>query len=382
MKINKKIRLIFIFCFMVLSLTGCSSNNSAKNVAESMVKYLSQEKYEKISNLVYQGNSYFDEEVFMQILEDNNLLIPGNSKIKIKEVGKEIKDVDGNSTIRVKIEIDNKSIYNIDTIQIDGKWYVYVPNFYDVDIVLAVPKNSTVKLNNKKLTDDYKITQEVSFNVQHPSISTLLNLDNVLMETYVIKNPLKGEYSIELDGEDNITDVIYTYNDIYNVDSSNYVYDYSDDKGVTYVFNINKEDENVKAFVDDYLEDIYSNAVLNKTIEGVEKYFDKDSDDYDDIESDYEDAISNFGDAQSNSLPNTYYDDFKISKLEYKGIYNYNDDNIVVCFTYRLDYKYHKKNKDGSNYDSDYNKTVNTIMVLKKTEKGYIIKKGHNLFIN
>ena len=152
---SSKVFLLLIVLLVPFFLTGCGANNSAKDVATEMVEKLSKGNYKNMDKIFYQEKDcYFDDTAFEKTIKDEKLDIEGNKKIKVKEVGEEITNDDGDTTVEVKIAIDDDKIFTIDTIKKDGKWYVYEPDFYDGSMEIVVPNGSTVKLNNKKLSKD------------------------------------------------------------------------------------------------------------------------------------------------------------------------------------------------------------------------------------
>ena len=128
----KKIFLLFILLVIPFMVTGCGKNSSAKDVAVEMVTRLSKDNYENIGDIFYQEkDSYFDEAAFKELIQDKELNISGNKTIKVKEVGSEITDQEtGNIKVEVQIAIDDNKVFNVDTIKVGNKWYVYEPDFY------------------------------------------------------------------------------------------------------------------------------------------------------------------------------------------------------------------------------------------------------------
>lgn len=376
---NKVIKVLSLLVLLVVPflLTGCGSNNTPKNVAVEMVERLSEDNYKNIGKLFYQEeNSYFDEEVFKDLVEEKNLNISGNSKIKVKSVGDEITNSDGNSTVKVQIAIDNGKIFNVNTIKVKNKWYVYAPNFYDGNIEIVVPKGSKVKFNDKTLSKSYLKTKETDVTVTYPSTYRKVELEDVNMDVYTIKNVIKGKYSVSVEGDNlnTVKDVVYTYSKSRSSSSSNYDYDkdYSNNK-VTYMFKLSMEGSEVKTFVKDYLNNIYKNAVETHSFDGVKKYFDEDSSKYNEIKSGYESLINKVG-VKGEST--SYLDSFEIENLDYEGIYYYDDNNIAAIFSYKAEYK---SNYTNNSFDRSFN--LKTILILKKDSKGnFVITNGYQIF--
>ena len=170
MKKVQKVFLLLAILVLPFMVTGCGKNSSAKDVAVQMVTKLSKDDYKNIGRIFYQEkDSYFDEEAFKKLIQDKELNISGNKTIKVKEVGEEITDSEtGYSKVEVKIAIDDNKIFNIDTIKVGNKWYVYEPDFYDGNIEIAVPSGTTVKFNGKTLNKSLKKTKETDTKVYYP----------------------------------------------------------------------------------------------------------------------------------------------------------------------------------------------------------------------
>ena len=155
----KKFKIFLLLIFVMCFVTGCSNDNeSAESVALAMVERLSDDDYEGIGELFYQDEDvYFDEKVFQKLIEDKKLNISGNKTMEVTEIGSEITNEDGYVQSRVKILIDEDRTFNLDTIEVDGKWYVYDESFYDNGIVVVVPDGATLKLNGNEVDKSYYI---------------------------------------------------------------------------------------------------------------------------------------------------------------------------------------------------------------------------------
>ena len=373
----KKIFLLFILLIIPFMVTGCGKNSSAKDVAIEMVTRLSKDNYKNIGDIFYQEkDSYFDDAVFKELIQDKELNISGNKTIKVKEVGSEITDQEtGNVKVEVKIAIDDNKIFNIDTIKVGSKWYVYEPDFFDGNVEIIVPKDSTVKFNGKKLDKNYKKTKEEDFTVKYPDSYKSVKLEDVKVDVYRINNVLKGKYNVSVKSKNSseIKDVVYTYGES-GKSSNNYDTDtdYSD-KTIQYTFKLSVEDKDVNSFVKTYLDTIYSKAA-NGSFDNIKNFFDEECEDYDDVKKYYEKLITK---ATKTDSSYSYASDFKVADFKQKATYYYNDDAIVTMFEYELQYK---MNYTSSSYDKTYD--VKTILVLKKDSKGnYVITDGNNMFV-
>ena len=375
---KRKTQIIYLLLVLLLVplVTGCGKNNSAKDVAVEMVTRLSKDNYKNMGDIFYHDeDSYFDEVAFKELVQDKKMNISGNKTIKVKEVGDEITDSKtGYPKVRVAISIDDNKIFNIDTIKVGNKWYVYDPYFYDGNVEIVVPNGTTVKFNGKTLNKKYMKTKEVDTKVKFPGSYSGVDLENVKMDTYTVKNVLSGKYSVSVKGKTTkeIKDIVYTYSKT-NETSENYERetDYLS-KTKTYTFKLKSDGKEVENYVKSYLDTVYSNATTN-TFDGVAKYFDSSSEKYNDIKTNYEDLVNKCKKEDSYS----YASDFEIKNLDFKGAYYYDDNNIVAIFEYNLTYK---MNYTSSTYDRKYD-TKSVLLLKKDSKEKYVIKDGYNIFV-
>ena len=376
MKKLTKIVCLLLVLTIIPFLTGCSNgSSSAKGVAVEMVTRLSKDNYKNIGSIFYHEDSYFDETAFKELVKSKRLNISGNKTIKVKEVGEEITDSKtGNIKVTVRIKIDQDKTFNVDTMKVGNKWYVYDPNFYDGNIEVVVPSGTTVKFNGKELSKKSVETDETDIKVYYPESYRYVKLEKVKMDTYTIKNVISGKYAISIKTKDSdeVKDILYTYSES-GKSSDNYTKDtdYSEHTK-KYTFKVNSKDKDVEAYVKGYLDNIYKTATTG-TFDDVAKYFDKDSKEYSTIKSNYESLAKN-SKKDGNS---SYYSDFEVKDLDIKSISYYDDNNIVVCLSYNLNYK---SNYSSSSYDRKYD--TKSILVLKKDSKEkYVITNGNNIFV-
>ena len=379
----KKIFLVMTLGIMSLVMAGCSANSSATKVAKEMVKRLGKEDYSGIEKIFYQEEgTIFDEKAFKELIEQKGLNIKDNKKIEIKEEGAEITNEDGFITSKIKINIDNNKIFVIDTIEVDGKWYVYEPDFYDKDIVIIVPDDAKVSINDVKLKKENKETRKIDVTVKHPDYSyASVKLEDVEMLAYVLKKPLKGTYSITVETDKVVKDVIMTYANRSEIDSTNYTYESSSEDGMTYFFNNVEETSNkdVEKFVGEYLNAMLEAGNNKSEFYSISKYYDVKNGSYS-FETKYEEYIEDIGDANKETTStNRYYDTFKLESVEYKGFKTYNDNTIAVKLTYKVSYQYHTKYTSGKINDKSYTDEIKGIIILSKDGKSYKITNGYNL---
>lgn len=367
MKKLRKILLVLVFGLFTITLTGCGASSGPEKVATKMVEKLSKGDYKNMDNIFYHEDSYFSDEAFKKILTDNNLTIEGNKKVKVKEVGSEITDENGNPTVRVKISIDDNRTYNIDTVKIKNKWYVYDDSFYNGDIKISVPKGTTVTFEGKKLTGAKEEKTDVK--IKHQNSYSSVTVKDVTMNTYTIKNVLKSTYNVEVkNAKTTIKDEIGSYSNSKTSSKNNYTYDtdYNDGKYVVnYLFSFSNDNETISKFVTDYYQNIYSSANSKKSWDEVKSNFDESSENLETYKNKYEKLL--------NRLEGNY-SNYSATDIKVLKVYDFND-TVVVTTSYTFNYKYtYTYSQTEKNYDSDYN----AMLVLKKTNDGkYVITDGN-----
>ena len=373
-KLGKVLSLLLVISIIPF-ITGCGSN-TAEKVAVEMVTRLSNDNYKNIGDIFYHEDAYFDEKAFKELIQDKEMNISGNKTIKVKDVSDEITDSKtGNLKVAVRIAIDDNKYFNINTIKVGNKWFVYEPNFYDGNVEIVVPSGTKVTFNGKELNSKEKKTREVDTKVYYPDSYQNVKLENVKMDTYKVKNVLAGKYSVSVKGKDSkeIKDVVYTYTKSAKDDSDNYSKDTDyTSKTKSYTFKVKSSNAEVTKYVTDYVNNIYKTATTG-SFDDVSKYFDSKSDLYNTIKSSYE-SLAKKSKSEGNY---SYASDYEIKDLDIKGIYNYDDNNIVAILSYGLNYK---MNYSSSSYDRKYD--TKSILVLKKDSKEkYVITNGYNIFV-
>lgn len=383
---DKKKKLFLLITLCLFMLTGCKKEDTPETLANNVVDLLSNGSVEDISSYFYVENGdFFDEKTFEELLVEKGLNIDNNKTNEVIEVGAQLTDDNGNPTVKVKVIIDNNKVVNLNTVKVDEKWYVYDNTFHDKDIRIIAPKGTQVFMNDKELSSDY--LQKVSLNVKasHPNVSSnkSIVLNDVEVDAYVLKNPIIGTYKIKLVGDKVIEDEIYSYSKYGSKISSNYTSVASYTEGTTYFFNLTNDSNKVEEFVNDYLDNIYSNMVSTHSFDEVDKFFDKESDIYETVVNGYKNAVNNIGDSKKETLPNQYYDTFEVKNAKIHRINYYNNDNIIVSLSYKLSYKYHQVySNEEYNNEKEQVKDVDTIIIIRKNDEGnYVIRNGYSLFL-
>ena len=368
MKRIKYLLLVLVLLITPLMLTGCGANKneSPKTVSEAMMQMLVKDDYRGAKDIFYHEDSYFTDEAFASVVKARKLSLKGNKNYKVASVGKEIKDVDGNTTVTVTYSLDNNKTFTFNTIKVDEKWYVYDKSFYDGDIYLAVPKGATVKFDNQKLKDPENSKSTIS--VKHPKMDFSTIISDVDVDVYEVPNVLSGKYDVVIKGSNGeVKEKVGTYTNYKK--SEKYVYSYrtgyKDKKfNVTYTFNVPGKNNKAETFVNNFYKDVYNSANNKKEFKEVnEKYFDSNSKKLNNMKSTYNNLLSRIKDGRYSS----YSGFFKTTKL-----YDYGNHVVLVG---TLEIKYKTKSYSSNNL-TDRKVTKNTVLVLRKTKNGYALTDG------
>lgn len=385
---KKKFFLLTIIFTIMFILTGCSTNQETpEKVATKAVEYLSSGELEKVAELFYHpSEEFFDKDVLIELLEEKEFNLKGNKTNKVVDVSSEKKDEYNNPLVNVKVLIDNNKYINFTLVKENEKWYINAKEFRDKDIRIIVSKDVTVKINGQILNSNDMIKIPFTYKVAHPNLSSdkTITLEDMPVDAYVLKNPLIGIYKITIESKSGIIeDEIFTYSKYGSYESEYYNSYSSYTEGTTYIFQINDHTKELEKYVDEYLNNIYSNVVENHSMDKVNKYFDQESSSYETIKAYYEKAISNFGNKDNANKPNVYMSDFVISDTVIHQMNYYNDDNIIITLSYKVSYKYNVEySVESLNSVRDFSKDVDTILIMRKDENNnFLITNGYTLFL-
>jgi len=365
---NTKYLLLALVLFIVpFMLTGCGNDNnkSPETVSEAMIKMLIKDDYKGAKNIFYHEDSYFTDEAFAALVKERKLSLKNNKNYKVASVGKEFKDVDGNTTVTVTYTLDNNKSFTFNTIKVDEKWYVYDKTFYDGDVFIAVPKGATVKFDGMKLKDSTKDKSFIS--VKHPKLDFSTIIPDVDVDVYKVSNVLSGKYVVNVKvsgGEEN--EKVGTYTNYQKSEDYTYSYrtGYSNKKfNVTYTFNVEGKNAKAEAFVDDFYKNVYNAANNKKDFKDVSNYFDSNSKKLNNMKNTYNNLLSRTKEGHYYG----YTGLFKATKL-----YDYGNQ-VVLLGTLEVKYKTKSPYTDKVN---DKEATKNTVVVLKKTKNGYALTDG------
>lgn len=366
---KKKGLLLIVLLLIPLLLTGCGANNeSPENVCKAMLTKLISGNFEGTKDIFYHKDAYFSEDAFAKLAEEKGLLLNGVKSYKVKEVGDEITS-EGKTTVKVSYELDGKGAFTFNTIKDGDKWYVYDESFYNGDIKIAVPKGTNVVFDGKKLKD--KKTEKQNVIIRHKEGSFSTTIEDVDVDLYTIKKVIKGEYPIVVSkGDNEIKENIGSYSAYKTSDKGNYTYRTMVKDGVsiiTYIVNVPSSNKSAVSFVNDYYKNIYKAANEGKEFKDVEKYYDSKSNNISGMTTTYNYLLRQ----AKTSYTENYKASFKVDK-----VYDYGD---YVGITGAVDYSYDFK--VGKNTSKKEN-TKNSIIILKKADKNYLVYGGSNYLPN
>ena len=379
----KKIFLVVALGFVSLFAAGCSANKSASAVAQNLVERISNGNYSKIEKIIYlEDDALFSEDNLKDLIEKYELNIKGNKTVEVVEVSDATQDENGHNIVTVTVLIDGDKNLTIDTIEVDGKWYVYESVFYDTDINIVVPEGVTLEINGEKISKDKieKITK--GYKITHPGDESIfVELGDVDVDMYVLRKPLKGSYSITLKGTETISDVIVTSTKCGDISSENYNYECYENMPVFYDFKSTKlvANDDIKTFVKEYIVDVQNGIDEKKDFSNLKEYF---SDEIAETAKNEYDLASYWLSHASyvEPLDSAYYSNYTLDSLNFIDIKTYDDNNIVVVANYGVRYLYNTKNPNGTVDSQSYYNTYKLLLTLRKEGNTYKITNGFNLF--
>jgi len=313
-------------------------------------------------------------------------------KIRLKEVGSQITNSDGYVHSDVKIEIDKDRTFNLDTIEVDGKWYVYDESFYDGGIFLVVPEGASIKINNEKISSSYIKDVDLNLTLVHPSSTKKsMSVPGIKTKAYSFEKVLKGSYDITVDGDKVVKDVIYSYSNNRKISSSNYGYEL-DNGNIIYDFNNKEKNEELyiadstlvssaEKYVKSFYDDFVSTLKNSSGFDNMKKYFESDSKTFDTVKNSYE-KNSMYIYNKANPYKYTYisgyyyYGNFSNNGVAVKKVYYLNDNIIMAAVDFKLGYTYYS-NSSSSNKQSNSN--IYSLIQLKKVDNSFVIVDAKDL---
>ncbi len=366
MKNFKKLLFVLVLLLVPFILTGCGADNSKPEaVSEAMLKMLMKDDYSGAKDIFYHEDSYFTDEAFAEIIKEKGLSLNTNKTHKLLSVGEEITDKNGNATVLVTYALDNNKTFSFNTIKVDNKWYVYDESFYNGDILISVPKGSTVKFDGTKLKDS--TTDKSDVTIKHAKMSYGSTIKDVDLDVYKVSNVLKGTYPISVtNGGNEVKDEIGTLSKYKTSAEGNYTYksDYKDGKySINYTFVVpTKDSKTINSFVSEYYKNVYDAANAKKEFSEVSKYFSSDSSI---MKSTYNILMGYV----SNGHYTNYNVSFKTDKVYDFGNY------AAVTGDLTLKYNYKGYFSDTVTPKSE---TKNTVLILEKDGNSYKVSNGQN----
>lgn len=329
-------------------------NSTPKSVAINMVSRLSNKNFDNIAGIInVSSDAYIDDGSFLNYLKAKNINLTGNKTISVINEDKKSENFEV-----IKILTDNNVVMTINTVKINNKWYVDLKDDFDKNIIISVPKGSTVKINKNVVSRKY--VKEKIF-----SEKDLDDIFDYTSDVYTIPSILRGKYnlSVTMPGAIEYTKEIDTTN--------------SKDPYVVKLKANDKKQAEILKEVSSLFNKVVAAKVEGKDFSTVSKYY--------------------FSGDGSNTDPKMIYDSIKVKKGKAPGYvdtyskivlgnfqtidaYLYGTDMVYITGTYKLIYTVnHNYNDDPAakiSYSMDSSTNENFRVVLVKKDGTYSIKEG------
>lgn len=377
-----KIKKIIFTVLTVFLLTGCSSNDNdnPEKVALAMMDILVSGNYSDAEELLYlEDGMFFSETGFENFLSDQGIL-----SINLDDY--EITDSDietGETSKLVSIQISGTQYLKIQTVYVDGKWYVDLgDDIYDENLTIEVPHSSIVKINGVVLNyEDYATTEEV---IGTPSYGSGITV-TATKDVYVIDKIFEGEYTltVECEGADDYETTIYSsisYYNAYMYDSEDYYFYYSTDRYNVFLFTDDDSGQSIDNFVESYFEDLLTSLNNDDDFSSIASYFD---DDYlDEAKASYDEMIE---DKEYTIITLvTTYSDYSLNSISYYDVWHhilYDDDTYIAYVDYSVKYHYYKASDySGVKNDEYLTEEFQTVLEITDLNGTYKISGESNAF--
>lgn len=374
---KKGLKLLLVLVMALCVLSGCAKDKNSKpeEVAKSFIKRLGKSDYEGIGNLFYhEGCDLWSDEVFKEVIKSKNLDIAGN-----KSVGKEYKVVEATTNDKgllhseVSMSIDNGVMFNLDTVKVGDKWYVYDPSVFDGNIMIVVPKGSKVIINGTTIDDKYYDKIETTISLTNPRTYRSETFDTEI-EGYMLKNLLEGTYKMEVTTDKTYIDNIYTKKNRSQAGTDNFDVKLMDDTVVYYIGgtpNLEANEEETKAtgeFVKEYWSKYVEGITKNTKFDDLLKEYTTEES-YETIKKYYENEVIYRGN-KANHTGTDYYSKSKVGDYLVNVVYKIKSDTYVVYYSYRLDYSINRSGRDYDNQSVFHLRSV----VQQVGDKYYVVK--------
>mgnify|MGYP000969525590 CR=1 FL=1 len=329
MYISIAVVVLLIVIYLILNSTIFSAKSYAKKYAEAVATgdKVKEYKYAGVTN----QNEFVSEKEIEETYKNKVLRKVESLEIVSEKEAKKIKDVklpDTNKNEKLfvakyKLKNSKSTRYLVVTLKrtnnkylIFSNWKVTNQDYFSDNVVVKIPNNTKAYLNNKALTDNYKMdsndTDSVSYEIPNlAKKSVLLQLE--------LQNGIKIEKTIN--------------------PSSNNVVDATDFSGYKLSSSSNSALEKI---VTNFSNLYVSGALNNKDVSSISKdsIWTKELVETDEFKNNYQTLIDKY---KTKKVSN-----YKIKSIDTASSYIYSFDTIKINANIKYSYKLNKKEKEKS----------------------------------
>ena len=329
MYISIAVVVLLIVIYLILNSTIFSAKSYAKKYAEAVATgdKVKEYKYAGVTN----QNEFVSEKEIEETYKNKVLRKVESLEIVSEKEAKKIKDVklpDTNKNEKLfvakyKLKNSKSTRYLVVTLKktnnkylIFSNWKVTNQDYFSDNVVVKIPNNTKAYLNNKALTDNYKMdsndTDSVSYEIPNlAKKSVLLQLE--------LQNGIKIEKTIN--------------------PSSNNVVDATDFSGYKLSSSSNSALEKI---VTNFSNLYVSGALNNKDVSSISKdsIWTKELVETDEFKNNYQTLIDKY---KTKKVSN-----YKIKSIDTASSYIYSFDTIKINANVKYSYKLNKKEKEKS----------------------------------
>lgn len=329
MYISIAVVVLLIVIYLILNSTIFSAKSYAKKYAEAVATgdKVKEYKYAGITN----KNEFVSEKEIEKTYKNKVLRKVESLEIVSEKEAKNIKDVELPDTnkneklfvAKYKLKNSKSTGYLVVTLKrtnnkylIFSNWKVTNQDYFSDNVVVKIPNNTKAYLNNKALTDNYKMdsndTDSVSYEIPNlAKKSVLLQLE--------LQNGIKIEKTIN--------------------PSSNNVVDATDFSGYKLSSSSNSALEKI---VTNFSNLYVSGALNNKDVSSISKdsIWTKELVETDEFKNNYQTLIDKY---KTKKVSN-----YKIKSIDTASSYIYSFDTIKINANVKYSYKLNKKEKEKS----------------------------------
>lgn len=335
---------LLIVIYLILNSTIFSAKSYAKKYAEAVATgdKVKEYKYAGVTN----QNEFVSEKEIEKTYKNSVLRKVDSLEIVLEKEAKKIKDVELPSAgkneklfvAKYKLKNSKSTRYLVITLKrtnnkylIFSNWKITNQDYFSDNVVVKIPNNTKAYLNNKALTDNYKMDSN--------------DVDSV---SYEIPNLAKKSVLLQLELQNGIK-IEKTINP-----SSNNVVDATDFSG----YKLSSSSSSVLEKVVTNFSNLYvSGALKNKNINSISKdsVWTKELIGTDEFKNNYQTLIDKYKTKKVS--------DYKIKSIDTSSSYIYSFDTIKINANVKYSYKLNKKERE---------RTTTFDIEVKNSDKLYI----------